>query len=87
MQEQYVTFDEPLFFLDRLDRFSPLTSKFISYGPRVITPMTQSELVKCILGFEIPDRRVLDRGISARDIGLGVPDVADYLDADSNHSL
>lgn len=88
MAEQYIQSSEILYFVDRLDRFSPLTSKFISCGPSVVTPMTQKELVSIILGDQGDDKVLCTkRGLPPLQIGPDVKDVYRYLSSDNNHSI
>lgn len=86
MQQQYILSDEPLFFVDRLDRFSPLTCKFFSFGADVVTPLTQNELIDIILGNNEQSHTIIKRQLAESHIMAGVRDASSYYNADNNHS-
>ena len=87
MTYAYIQSTEPLFFLDRLDRFSPLTYKFFSFGSRVTTPLTQNELIDIILENNDQNREIIHRRLAGSHIGHGVRNNDTYYNADNNHSL
>jgi len=86
MTNQYKRTTEPLFFLDRLDRFSPLTCKFFSFGAHVTTPMTQNEIVSVIIHGGDSSRESLNRRLAVSHIMAGFRDANLYYKADNNHS-
>ncbi len=81
ISNQYVEITEPLYYMCRLDRYTPATAKYISMGRNVITPLTQAEIVCTISGNMPASRELSQRGLnSAGCSGIN-------LGADNNHSI
>ncbi len=85
--KQYLTSDETLYFLDRLDRYTPLTAKFISMGNDVITPLTQDELIPVIIDeIEMTDETV-SRMLHKAGCSCGGRTYESVKNHDNNHSI
>ncbi len=83
---QYVIFGEPLYYMCRLDRYSPITSRFISWGAEVATPLTQEELVKYIVGDFKGNHQTLKRRLHDARPESRLEEPENYHCADNNHS-
>ncbi len=83
--EQYIKSTEVLYFLDRLDRYTPMTAKFISMGKDITTLFTQQELIPVITEDFEPSDITRDRGLERA--GTNSHNLRDYQHADNNHSI
>lgn len=84
MSTSYIEVSETLYYLCRLDRYTPITSKYISWGKDVVTPLTQDELIGVILGNYEPSEEM-----DQRFYEIGVQDLykePNNFQADNNHS-
>ncbi len=85
--EQYLTSSETLYYLDRLDRYTPLTAKYIRTGTAIITPLTQDELIPVILGEIEMTGETINRELHKAGCSCGGKTYDDIKDHDNNHSI
>lgn len=82
---QYIEVKEPLFFFSRLDRYTPTTAKFIPYGQKETTLLTEEALSGYLSGQGVTN--FSSQRNCLWDIGAQVPEDYESLRrADNNHS-
>ena len=90
--ERYITPDENLYFFCRLDRYTPMTARFISWGADVTTPLTQKELSAVMREDFVSDHETINRQLHRLGCNTAIKAYSDgphyehYKASDHNHS-